>query len=448
MVYLGFRADPPILTIFMILPELADGLVGAVVPVVSAMTQRRSCRSQGGVSMALRLAQTALLLLLAIPAFAADQAEVELPEIEIVSPDEGVSDEAIPEPEEVFADEAIEMEESVLPESVSKPLKKHGRCRHKQCAGSSVTTFDLLFLERTNDTNGQTLVLYGPLAPTPGGTILTTRGMVFETTPGMRLFHAKRDCDGDGWELGYWGVFGMDAVNRADFADGLAVPGDLGLAVPGWQTADAIKAGYTSAVNVGELNFFLADNWSTTTCNPKNPCHTVSRTTQVDWLGGLFWAGVDETAFLRITTDPSVPTTAYRTEASSNMVGFQTGVRARRQWELWALEGFLKVGLGGSWLSQSTSPITTGLAPDFEYRPGREAQTTNTGFLSSMNITAVRSIGEHWSLRVGYNLAWLSGLALAPNQFDFTDTDTSGTGINGAGTMFLFGANLGVERKW
>jgi hypothetical protein len=79
---------------------------------------------------------------------------------------------------------------------------------------------------------------------------------------------------------------------------------------------------------------------------------------------------------------------------------------------------------------------------------GREAETTNTGFLSSMNVTAVRSFGEHWSLRVGYNLAWLSGLALAPNQFDFTDTASSGTGINGAGSLFLFGANLGLERTW
>ncbi len=315
-------------------------------------------------------------------------------------------------------------------------------------AGSSETDFDLLFWERSNGTNGEPLVLDGPLGPNPGSTVFTNRGMVFETTPGIRLFHRQRDRDGDGWEVGYWGLFGMDADHRADLADGLAVPGDLGLAVPGWQTADAIQAGYTSALNVAELNMFRAEMWHTTTCNPRDPGHRVRRKTTIDWIGGLFWAGVDETAFLRVTTDPGVPTTAYRVAASSNMVGAQVGVRGRRQWELWELEGFMKVGLGGSWLHQSTSPITTGLVPDFEYRPGREAETTNTALLSSMNITAVRPIGEHWSLRVGYNLAWLSGLALAPNQFDFTDTASSGTGIDGAGSMFLFGASLGVERQW
>jgi len=313
---------------------------------------------------------------------------------------------------------------------------------------SSETVFDVLFWERGNGTNGQPVVLDGPLGPNPGSTVFTTRGMVFETTPGVRLFHGRRDCHGDGWEVGYWGLFGMDADHRADLPDGLAVPGDLGLAVPGWQTADAIQAGYTSALNVAELNMFRSEMWCTTTCNPRNPRHHVRRKTTIDWIGGLFWAGVDETAFLRVTTDPGVPITAYRVAASSNMVGTQVGVRGRRQWQDWELEGFMKVGLGGSWLQQSTSPITTGLVPDFEYRPRRHAETMNTALLSSMNITAVRPLGEHWSLRVGYNLAWLSGLALAPNQFDFTDTASSGTGINGAGSMFLFGASLGLERHW
>ncbi len=376
-----------------------------------------------------RLMWAAMLVCLSATGLAEDAAEVQLP----------------PEPEPIVIGEEEWLEE---PSDVYIPSTRIASSRATRPAWTSQTTFDLLFWERDNGTNDQSLVLTGPLGPNPGSTVLTTRGMVFETTPGMRLFHTRRDCEGDGWEVGYWGLYAMDAVNRADFADGLAVPGDLGLAVPGWQTADAIQTGYTSAVNVGELNFFLAEGWSTTTCNPRNPCHKVHRTTSIDWIGGVFWAGVDETAFMRITTDPSVPTTAYRVAASSNLCGVQTGVRGRRQWQSWALEGFWKVGLGGSWMHQSTSPITTGFVPDFEYRPGREATTTNTGFLSSMNITAVRSLGEHWSLRAGYNLAWLSGLALAPNQFDFTDTTLSGTGINGAGSMFLFGASLGLERTW
>ena len=45
-------------------------------------------------------------------------------------------------------------------------------------------------------------------------------------------------------------------------------------------------------------------------------------------------------------------------------------------------------------------------------------------------------------------LAYISGVALAPNQWDFTDTTTSGTGVRGAGGLFLHGANLGLEARW
>lgn len=334
------------------------------------------------------------------------------------------------------------VEDSYLP-AVPLP-RSHGAEPH----WTTETVFDVLFLERDNGTDGQPVVLRGPAGPDPESTVLTTRDPVFATAPGVRLFHRRRDCDGDGWELGYWGVFGLFGGRRAELADGLAIPGELGLAVPGWQTADSIEAGYSSGLNVIELNLFASERWCTTTCNPRDPSHQVHRTTTLDWIGGLFWAGVDETAFLRVTVAPGEPSSAYSVATRSNLFGAQVGVRGRRQWGLWAVEGFWKLGLGGSWLHQSTDPITSTLVPDFEYRPRRTAATTNTGFLSSMNVTAIRPIGEHWSLRAGYNLAWLSGLALAPNQFDFTDTLTSGTGIEGAGSMFLAGASLGLERRW
>jgi hypothetical protein len=65
-----------------------------------------------------------------------------------------------------------------------------------------------------------------------------------------------------------------------------------------------------------------------------------------------------------------------------------------------------------------------------------------------MNLSAIYRFTDVWGLRIGYNLAWLSGVALAPNQWDFTDTTGSGTGVRGAGGVFLHGANLGLEAQW
>jgi hypothetical protein len=45
-------------------------------------------------------------------------------------------------------------------------------------------------------------------------------------------------------------------------------------------------------------------------------------------------------------------------------------------------------------------------------------------------------------------MIWLSGVALAPDQWDFTNTAASGTTLVGGGGVFLHGANLGLEARW
>ena len=68
-----------------------------------------------------------------------------------------------------------------------------------------------------------------------------------------------------------------------------------------------------------------------------------------------------------------------------------------------------------------------------------------------MNMSAIYRIDETWGLRVGYNLMWLTGVALAPDQWDFSGGGSSsadGTGLLGTGNVFLGGANLGLEARW
>jgi len=53
-----------------------------------------------------------------------------------------------------------------------------------------------------------------------------------------------------------------------------------------------------------------------------------------------------------------------------------------------------------------------------------------------------------WGIRAGYNLIWIDGLALAPNQFDFSVADNAGSALASGGGVFLNGANLGLEARW
>lgn len=335
---------------------------------------------------------------------------------------------------------------------VDGPSLARGGCGHSSgcdCDGSrEYVVFDVLFLDRDNATNNQPILVDGTAGLNPGGTVFTTRSMVPTTAPGVMLFVGRHGGNTTGWEMGYWGVYGWYGDARASTNRSLAIPGDIGHAVPGWDSASNVRATWSSSLNVVELNLLASEFTSGLEPCSRWPQRRCRHETEVDWIGGLFWAGLDEQAALQVAPFAGEPSTSYRVATSSNLFGGQLGVRGRRTWDRFSLEGYLKAGLGGAWLSQSAPPITSSLAPGVDYRPGRSAQDTGMGFLSSMNMSMAYRFSDVWGLRLGYNVAWLSGVALAPNQWDFTDTQASGTGVRGAGGLFLHGANLGLEARW
>ena len=109
------------------------------------------------------------------------------------------------------------------------------------------------------------------------------------------------------------------------------------------------------------------------------------------------------------------------------------------------MEGWTKATLAGTFLNADSAPIITQASP-VAYRPQASARDVGVGFIGDMNYSIVRRLNRNWSLRAGYNLIWISGVALAPNQFDFSNTNT--ITLAGASNVFLHGANLGLEAQW
>lgn len=142
------------------------------------------------------------------------------------------------------------------------------------------------------------------------------------------------------------------------------------------------------------------------------------------------------------------PPSPYRVQSSSNLIGAQLGIRRRQDWDRWALEGSAKAGVAAGILSQSSGPITSTIAPGEIFRDPTSASAGRVGLLSMLNATVIYRMSRYWDLRTGYNLIWLDGLALAPNQWDFSDTADSGRTLVGGGSLFLHGVNFGVERHW
>lgn len=334
-----------------------------------------------------------------------------------------------------------------IPTATHRPHCRQGTCQRcpDYCRYGS---FDVLFLQRNVGTNGSTIAE----AATGGQpvSLLTNASAQPATAAGVRLFYGVQGRNRVGWEIGYTGVYGMFGEDRADAPGSLQVPGGLGQAVQGWATANAVRPTYASSLNMFEANIFQHQHAVKGGRHSPFPwdrvhdpyCHSFN------WLFGLRWAGLNETADLNVQTDPGEPFSAYSVTTSSQFIGPQIGIKERRQWNNWAVEGWAKTMLAGTFLSSYADPITSPLAPGLEYRPAREDNEVGVGFVADLNYSLARRLGEHWWLRVGYNLIWVTGVALAPNQFDFTDNAASGTRLVGGSSVFLHGANLGVEARW
>ena len=346
--------------------------------------------------------------------------------------------------------------EPLAPEPYVPTCKTGGRC-NKQCrqccqcdcsrCGCDYDAYfliDFLFFKRNNATSGAVVA-----ETTSGVPELTTRSTNPGTAPGIRLFGGRLRKNGIGWEFGYTGVFGMFGERTARGSGDLRVPGALGSVVDGWTNLDAVRSTYTSSLNMCEVNIFTSR--VTTKGGPRSPFpwHRVHGTFEHEfqWLGGFRWAGFNDVANLHV--DASQPINndgTYSITTTSQMLGPQIGFKTKRRWNNWSTEGWVKTMLAGTFLNADSAPIDTLAGGGVPYRPQASARDVGVGFIGDMNYSIVRRLNRKWSLRAGYNLIWISGVALAPNQFDFSSTNT--IALADASNVFLHGANLGLEACW
>lgn len=319
----------------------------------------------------------------------------------------------------------------------------------RECCGcpgwSRYVVFDALFLQRSNQTGNRPIILN--LA---NETLATTQDLDPSIGTGVRTFYGALTTDRYGWEIGYLGLWGMFGDARASGPDDLRTPGPLAFAINNFGDAHTARATYLSSLNMAEINVFRygareecrssCTGTSCTGCERRSKnCHYLHA------LLGFVWAGLDERAGLDMTCCDDNETASYNVRSTTNYFGAQIGMQGRRQWNRWAVEGWWKTAICGVSASQSSDPIVGTIFGD---RAARTAHEGSVGFIGNLNASLIYRITDVWGLRCGYNLIWLTDAALAPSQWDFSDADASGTGINSNGTVFLHGANLGLEAKW
>jgi len=358
-----------------------------------------------------------------------------------------------------FIDEIPLVTENIFlaPEPYVPTCKSGGRCNAqcRQCCqcdcsfcGCDHDTYflvDFIFFKRNNATSGAVLA---ETVSTPAEPVLTTRSANPGTAPGIRLFGGRLRKNGIGWEFGYTGVFGMFGERTLRTPPKVKVPGQLP-AQAQWDNLDGVRSTYTSSLNMCEVNIFTSE--TTVKGGPRSPFpwHRVHGTFEHEfqWLGGFRWAGFNDVANLHVDASQPIDNDGtYSITTNSQMLGPQIGFKTKRRWTNWSLEGWTKATLAGTFLNADSAPIFTQASPVDPYRPQASARDVGVGFIGDMNYSIVRRLNRKWSLRAGYNLIWISGVALAPNQFDFSLNKT--ITLAGASNVFLHGANLGLEAQW
>lgn len=312
----------------------------------------------------------------------------------------------------------------------------------------SYAVFDALFLQRNNATIKRPLIVD---STAPNAPLSSTGDLTSTIGTGARLLYGTYGEEDVGWEVGYLGVYGMNANRLATSAAGnLTSAYPLFSDVSGFRDGSASTATYSSNLNSLECNFVLHEydgGYNRRSGRPWQRCEGYDGG-HVDWLAGFRWADVEEQAVLSMRGPTPTPQSTYGVNSSSNLFAGQVGIRGRMAFERWATEGWMKIGIAGTALSQSQT-MTDGFATS-PLRSPRSGDASGMGMIAEMNWSAIYRFNDVWGFRVGYNLISLTGLALAPDQWVFSPSQaaSTGTGVHGTGSLFLCGGSLGLEARW
>jgi hypothetical protein len=257
-------------------------------------------------------------------------------------------------------------------------------------------------------------------------TLLGTSDLNFAMTGGMRAILGWNLNDRWAIEASYFGTNHWNDTAIVEGNNNLSLPGDVALATFDFFDADRMVVSYSGNLHSTEANAFrrLGDS------------HL--------WLmAGFRYVRLSE-HFNIHSTDLDSGTSDYDIRAYNDLFGGQIGARWERQWKRLCFEVTGKAGICGNTARQYT------FLGDFDNSFVLRNSETIAGYTSfvgelDFNLTC-RLIGG-LSARAGYNLLWLTNVARAADQLDFTNNLDSGTALV-RGNAFLHGVNVGLEARW
>jgi len=320
-----------------------------------------------------------------------------------------------------------------------------------------------LFLARDNASQDQSVIVTLDLDGNIEQTFLATSNLDFDLDPAVRVVAGRRL--GCGWVLegAYLGLFESASsafIEAPDQETDLTFPLELGLVSNVFSDMGEARLDFSSALHSAELNLVRCRGCREPCGKGQgDPCQTAAGGCQrswgtVEWLAGFRYLRLQETFNIdaeRQQTTPGPTGTEsgnYNVRTHNDLYGAHVGARVRRWGPTLGWEAAGKAGIFANGAQQEQYVSDWASGGSYPLRHLTSAASAQVAFVGELTLTGIYRLTDVWNLRAGYNLIWIAGVALAPDQLDFSYTPTSGRQLDSTGTVFLHGVSGGLEARW
>ncbi len=262
---------------------------------------------------------------------------------------------------------------------------------------------------------------------TTGAEIANARQFHFGWAAGPDIGVMRRLSPGDYLEVRYFNITGFVAQQNIVAPGAFNINTDPPVGSPFGANIDAT---YGSALFNTEVNFRRRFS------------------PQATWLAGFRTIQVrDDFAASVDLAQPGVHAN-FDLRTHNFLYGAQTGLDLN----LWnrggplSIDGLFKAGIFGNSANQRTSDISTFNGTQV-FQANLNDGRGQVAFVGEIALTGVYRVTDRFSLRAGYQLLWIDGVALATDQFPALNFPAQ-NGIHTTGTLFYHGALVGGELRF
>lgn len=275
---------------------------------------------------------------------------------------------------------------------------------------------------------------------------------------GVETFLTSRNCNGNGWELRYWGLYPQQADVTLLGAPIYATTALTGLQ---WLTHGPSGANVQDIYNFANNHRLYRDNEITNVefnLLKNGGCFTNRLGKQVNYelLSGFRWFQFDETLrYSAFGNFGGYPTDLnYEIDVENTLLGLQFGGRTETCLaQRWRLAFSTKVGIFNNHVTarqrmydeNGINPfINTGIYTNTPY--DFESEQDRFSMLGELDLGLIYQFSGCARATIGYRALGISGVALAPDQipYDFSNVREIER-VNTNGDLILHGGYAGLE---